>query len=89
MQPTDPSPDARDAWPSYAAIAAVGYVVYGVGAVSPYLRTQLGLTDAEVGLHSSAMAIGLVLSGFLAAALDRRLGEVIVWGQGWPRLPWP
>jgi hypothetical protein len=39
-------------------------VVYGVGAVSPYLRTQLGLTDAEVGLHSSAMAIGLVLSDF-------------------------
>jgi MFS family permease len=82
VQPTDPSPDARDAWPSYAAIAAVGYVVYGVGAVSPYLRTQLGLTDAEVGLHSSAMAIGLVLSGFLAAALDRRLGEVTVRGAG-------
>ena len=82
MQSTDPAPDARDAWPSYAAIAAVGYVVYGVGAVSPYLRTQLGLTDAEVGLHSSAMAIGLVLSGFLAAALDRRLGEVTVRGAG-------
>jgi MFS family permease len=82
VQPARPSPDARDAWPSYAAIAAVGYVVYGVGAVSPYLRAQLGLTDAEVGLHSSAMAIGFVLSGVLAAAFDRRLGEVTVRGAG-------
>ena len=75
------SHDAHDAWPSYAAIAVVGYVLYGVGAVAPYLRTQLGLSDAEVGLHSSAMAIGLVLSG-VVAALDRRFGEVIVRGAG-------
>ena len=40
--------------------------------------THLGLSDSEVGLHSSAMAIGLLLSGFLAAALERRLGEVAV-----------
>jgi MFS family permease len=80
--PTDPSLAARDAWPSYAAIAAVGYVVYGVGAVSPYLRDQLGLSDAQVGLHSSTMAIGLVLSGVIAAALDRRFGEVTVRGAG-------
>lgn len=82
MQPTDPSPASRDAWPSYAAIAAVGYVVYGVGAVAPYLRTQLGLTDAQVGLHSSAMAVGLVLSGVIAAGLDRRFGEIMVRGAG-------
>jgi MFS family permease len=82
VRPTHPTPDARDAWPSYAAIAAVGYVVYGVGAVAPYLRSQLGLSDAQVGLHSSAMAIGLVLSGVVAAALDRRFGEVTVRGAG-------
>ena len=82
MLTTDPPRDARDAWPSYAAIAAVGYVVYGVGAVAPYLRIQLGLSDAQVGLHSSAMAIGLVVSGVTAASLDRRLGEVAVRGAG-------
>jgi MFS family permease len=71
---------ARDAWPSYAAIAAVGYVVYGVGAIAPYLRTQLGLSGAEVGLHSTALATGLVLSGAVAAGLDRRFGEVSVRG---------
>ena len=82
VPPTHPTPDARDAWPSYAAIAAVGYVVYGVGAVAPYLRDQLGLSDAQVGLHSSAMAVGLVLSGVIAAALDRRFGEISVRGAG-------
>jgi hypothetical protein len=82
VQPSDATIPARDAWPSYAAIAAVGYVVYGVGAVAPYLRTQLGLSDAQVGLHSSAMAVGLVVSGAMAAAADRRFGEVVVRGAG-------
>ena len=48
----------------------------------PYLRTQLGLSDAEVGLHSSAMAIGLVLSGVhrgrARPAVRRGLGP---WGR--------
>jgi MFS family permease len=69
---------ARDAWPSYLAIAAVGYVIYGVGAITPYLRTQLGLSDALVGLHSSALALGLILAGAVAASLDRRFGELRV-----------
>jgi hypothetical protein len=66
---------ARDAWPSYLTIAAVGYAVYGVGAITPNLRSQLGLSDGQVGLHSSAMAIGFILAGVLAAPLDRRFGE--------------
>ncbi len=78
MRPARTPGPARDAWPSYVAIAAVGYVVYGVGAVTPYLRSQLGLSDALVGLHSSALAVGLILSGTMAAALDRRFGETRV-----------
>ena len=72
---------SRAAWPSYAAIAAIGYVIYGIGAIAPYLRDQLRLSDAEVGLHSTALAIGLGLTGFLAANLDRRFGEVAVRGS--------
>jgi hypothetical protein len=71
---------ARDAWPSYLTIAAVGYAVYGVGAITPNLRSQLGLSDGEVGLHSSAMAIGFILAGVIAAPLDRRIGESRVRG---------
>ena len=67
-------------WGSYAALAAVGYVIYGLGAAGPYLRTALGLSDAEVGLHSTALAVGLVAAGGLAAELGRRLGERTIRG---------
>jgi MFS family permease len=63
---------------SYAALAAVAYVLYGVGAVGPYLRIQLRLSDAEVGLHSSALAVGLVVAGWITGSLHRRFGEVAV-----------
>jgi MFS family permease len=66
------------AWASYAAFAAIGYVIYGVGAAAPYLRAQLGLSDAEVGLHSTAIAIGIVLAGAWTPALARRFGELVV-----------
>jgi MFS family permease len=65
-----------DAWPGYVAIATVGYVIYGLGAMVPYLRDRLGLSDAEVGLHSTALAIGLVLTGLFAARVGDRIGEV-------------
>jgi MFS family permease len=71
-----------DAWPGYVAIATVGYVIYGLGAVVPYLRERLGLSDAEVGLHSTAMAIGFVLAGLFAARVGDRFGEVAVRATG-------
>jgi MFS family permease len=67
-----------DAWAGYVAIATVGYVVYGLGAVGPYLRERLGLSDVQVGLHSSALAIGFILAGLFAARAGARLGEVAV-----------
>lgn len=67
---------------SYAEVATVGYVIYGLGAAGPYLRAQLGLSDAEVGLHSTALAIGLVVAGLLAASLGRRFGELTVRAAG-------
>jgi MFS family permease len=71
---------AHDAWPSYAALAAIGYVIYGVGAIVPYLRTQLGLSDAEVGLHSTAIALGVLATGVVTPALARRFGEIVARG---------
>ena len=65
---------------AYVAQAAIGYVIYGLGAAGPYLRAQLGLSDAEVGLHSTALAIGLVVAGTLAAGLGRRFAERAVRG---------
>jgi hypothetical protein len=67
-----------DAWAGYVAIATVGYVVYGLGAVGPYLRERLGLSDVQVGLHSSALAIGFIVAGLFAARAGARLGELAV-----------
>jgi MFS family permease len=70
-----PIPAGRDAWPSYAAIAVVGFLLYAVGAAGPYVRDALDLSNAQVGLHSTAMAIGLTTSGVVVTALARRVGE--------------
>ena len=80
VRPTRSSDPGRDAWPSYSAYAVQGYVIYGLGAITPYLRAQLGLSDAQVGLHPTGMAIGIVFAGAFAAGLDRRFGELAVRG---------
>lgn len=59
---------------AYRDLGVVGYVLYGVGAVSPFLRDALGLSDTQAGLHSSLVAIGLLGAGLLADRLDRRSG---------------
>lgn len=59
---------------AYRDLAIVGYLLYGVGAVSPFIREALGLTDTETGLHSSLIAIGMLAAGFAADRLDRRAG---------------
>jgi hypothetical protein len=38
----------RDAWPSYASVAAIGYAIYGVGAIAPGLQADLlAILDAR------------------------------------------
>jgi MFS family permease len=83
MAPAQASAPARGlggVWASYAALGAVGYVIYGLGAVGPYLRERLRLSDAELGLHSTALAVGLIAAGVLTADLGRRLGERAIRG---------
>jgi MFS family permease len=85
---------------AYVDLIAVGYLLYGVGAISPYLRVRLGLTDAETGLHSSALALGIIAAGLIADRLDRSRGPrlthvaaialmvvasvAIAWAPSWP-----
>jgi len=51
-----------------------GFYLYAIGALTPYLRDTLGLTDVQAALHPSAMAAGMILAGGVADALERRLG---------------
>jgi MFS family permease len=68
-------PTRLSARPSYLVVGTVGYLIYGLGALGPYLRTQLGLSDTEVGLHSTGFAIGLFVSGAIVGIVGRRYGE--------------
>jgi len=73
-QSTPPAPMA-DVRRAYLDGAALGYVIYLVGAVTAFLAVALSLSDAQAGLHSSALAIGFVLAGLGNDRLDRLVGN--------------
>ncbi len=54
----------------YLDQALVGYIIYGIGAVTAFLAVRLALSDAEAGLHSTAIAIGMVSAGLTSHRLD-------------------
>lgn len=51
----------------------MGYLVYFVGAVTAFIAVRLALSDAEAGLHSSALALGVIVAGVTANRLDALL----------------
>ena len=59
---------------SYIDQAALGYLIYLLGAVNAFLAVALSLSDAEAGLHSSTMAIGIIGASLGAHRLDDRFG---------------
>jgi MFS family permease len=70
---TPERPD-RDAWVAFSYLSIWGYLLYGLGNATPYLRNDLRLTAFEAGLHASAVAIGTLVAGVSAAAVARRVG---------------
>lgn len=59
---------------SYLDQSVIGYLLYGVGAVTAFLAVVLSLSDAEAALHSSALAIGIAVAGLAGDRLDALLG---------------
>jgi MFS family permease len=59
---------------SYLDQGAIGYLIYRVGAVTAFLAAALVLSDAEAGLHSSAMAVGMIGASLFSYRLDHRFG---------------
>ncbi len=59
---------------SYLDQGAIGYLIYMVGAVTAFLAAALALSDAEAGLHSSAMAVGMIGASLFSHHLDHRFG---------------
>ncbi|MEX1294860.1 MAG: hypothetical protein AB1Z67_01685 [Candidatus Limnocylindrales bacterium] len=65
------APEVRSA---YIDQTVVGYLLYGVGAVTAFLAAALSLSDAEAALHSSMLAVGLLVAGVAGDRLDARIG---------------
>ncbi len=65
----------RVTWFAYAYLCVVGFLLYAIGALTPYLRDALHLSAAEAALHSSVLALGLMVAGSSADAVERRLGR--------------
>ena len=65
---------SADVGRAYLDQAVIGYLVYGVGAVTAFLAVALSLSDAQAGLHSSALASGMVVAGLISDRLDRLAG---------------
>jgi MFS family permease len=68
------SPGFRATWVSFAHMAIWAYCLYGIGVATPYLRTDLGLTDFEAGLHASALAVGILVAGVSTDSIGRLIG---------------
>ena len=69
------SPPIRGIWILFSYLAVWGFMLYGLGSATPYLRADLHLTAFEAGLHASAMAIGTLAAGASADWVARRLGS--------------
>ena len=78
MTDTTPRMRLRAKWTAYSYLSLWGFLIYGLGNATPYLRADLRLTAFEAGLHASALALGILIAGVSADALGRRLGPILV-----------
>ena len=68
-----PSP-AADVRRAYVSQVAISYSFYVVGAATAFVAATLSLSDTQAGLHSSAMAVGMIAAGSAGERFDRALG---------------
>jgi MFS family permease len=59
----------------YAQLSLWGFYIFGFGPVVPLLRDEQGVSTAVASLHSTGVAVGTLLGGFLFPHLARRLGR--------------
>ena len=59
---------------SYIDQGVIGYLIYMVGAVTAFLAAALALSDGQAGLHSSALAVGMITASLFSHGLDLRFG---------------
>lgn len=55
----------RYTWLAYLMLAYFAYMLTSVGTLMPFLRDELGLSYTIGALHMSALALGMVVTGFV------------------------
>lgn len=80
---TKPFVRDRFTWLAYFMLGYYAYSQSIMGPIMPYLRDELGISYTVGGLHLSAFAIGMILSGTIGDKLIARFGRsFIFWGGG-------
>ena len=72
---SEAAPSAREAASAYIDNVVIGYLLYGVGAVTAFLAAALALSDAQAALHSSLLAVGLLAAGLSGDRIDSYIGS--------------
>lgn len=73
----------RFTWLAYFMLAYYAFLQASLGPLMPFLRAELSLSYTTGGLHFSAFALGMILSGLGGDLLAGRYGRRIVfWGGG-------
>lgn len=68
-------------WLAYGMLAYYSYMQSSLGPIMPFLREELNLSYTVGGLHVSAFALGMILSGFVGAKVANHFGRNITfWG---------
>jgi predicted MFS family arabinose efflux permease len=62
-------------WLGYSLVGLFAYLLYGLGAATPYLKTEFGLSDAVAGLHATAFALGATCAGATGERFVRIVGN--------------
>jgi MFS family permease len=71
---TPASASVADVRQAYVNQAAISYSFYVVGAATAFIAVALSLSETQAGLHSSAMAVGLIVAGVAGERFDVWLG---------------
>jgi len=64
----------RETWFTYFLLSIFGYFLNILGPITPYLREELNTTYTVAGLHFSAFAIGMFVTGLIGDPIFARFG---------------
>ena len=66
---------SRQTWLFYLVFSVYGYVLNGMGPITPFLKAELNLSYVVTSLHFSAFAVGMILAGLGGNLVVARLGR--------------